>query len=94
MDILKMVKEASAMKSKMNEVDKTLKEKVIEVDLNGVNIKMNAKSEIIDFKLSPDILKQDIETIEKDILKAFQRAIKISHDSMADEAKKLTGGIF
>jgi DNA-binding protein YbaB len=93
MDMFKMMKEAAAMRSRLNEMDKLLKDKIIEVDTRGVKVKMNAKSDILDVKLSPDVLKQDVGRIESDILSALQQAMKKSRDVMADEAKKITGGL-
>ena len=93
MDMFKVMKEAMAMKSKLAEMDKQLKEKIIEVDSNGSKIKINAKSEIQDIKIQPEILKQDPEKAERAILSAVQAATKRSQEVMAEEAKKLTGGM-
>jgi len=93
MDMFKMMKEAMAMKSRLAEMDKQLKEKILEIDSNGVRIKINAKSEILDLKLSPEVLKQEAGKAEKTILNAVQAAVKRSQEVMAEEAKKLTGGM-
>ncbi len=93
MDMFKMMKEAMAMKSRLAEMDKQLKAKIIEVDTNGIKITINAKSEVQDIKLSPDVFKQDIGKAEKAILCAVQAAVKKSQEVMAEEAKKLTGGM-
>ncbi|HBU70464.1 MAG TPA: hypothetical protein DEE98_08820 [Elusimicrobia bacterium] len=93
MDLLKMVKEAAAMKSKLSQMEKTLRDKIITVEHENVSVKMNAKADIIDFKLNPDALKQTQEKLEKNILAALQKAAKQSHEVMAEEAKKITGGM-
>jgi len=93
MDMFKMMKEAMTMKSRLAEMDKLLKEKILEVDSNGIKILINAKCEIQDIKIPPEILKQDAEKAQKAILCALQCAIKKSHEVMAEEAKKLTGGM-
>jgi DNA-binding protein YbaB len=93
MDMFKMIKEAAAMRSKLAEMEKSLKAKIIEVNQNGVTVKVNAKGDVVDFKLSPDVLKDDLGKLEKNILRNFQEAIKKSHDVMAEEAKKITGGM-
>jgi DNA-binding protein YbaB len=93
MDMMKMIKEAAAMRSKLGEMEKTLKGKIVEVDTNGVKIRMNAKSELLEVKLSPDVLQQDVARLEKNIQFAFQSALKQSQDIMAEEAKKITGGL-
>jgi len=93
MDLLKMVKEAAAMKSKLSAMEKTLKEKIIEIDTGSVKVRVNAKADILDIKLNPELLKSQHEKIEKDILSALQQAVKQAHEVMADEAKKMTGGL-
>jgi DNA-binding YbaB/EbfC family protein len=93
MDMFKMVKEAAAMKSRLNEMEKTLKATMIDVDDRGVKVTMNGKAELLDIKLAPEVLQRDREKIEKDILSAVQQAIKKSQEVMAEHAKKMTGGL-
>ncbi|OGS19135.1 MAG: hypothetical protein A2219_04815 [Elusimicrobia bacterium RIFOXYA2_FULL_50_26] len=93
MDMFKMIKEAAAMKSKLGQIDKALREKILEVEHSGVTITINAKSEIIGLKLSPEVLQRPHEKVEKDVLNAIQQATKKSHDAMNEEAKKLTQGM-
>jgi DNA-binding protein YbaB len=93
MDMFKMIKEANAMRSKLSEMEKALKDKIIEVEDNGIKVKVNGKSDILDIKISPETLKRDAAKIEKDILSVIQNAVKKSRDVMAEEAKKITGGM-
>ena len=93
MDMFKMIKEAAAMKSKLSQMEKDLKNRIIDVETKGVKIKINAKVEILEIKLPQEILKQDVERTEKDILAALQQASKKSHEIMMEEAKKITGGM-
>ncbi|OGS35299.1 MAG: hypothetical protein A2293_15745 [Elusimicrobia bacterium RIFOXYB2_FULL_49_7] len=93
MDMFKMIKEAAAMKSKLSQMEKDLKNRIIDVETKGVKIKINAKAEILEIKLPQEILKQDVERTEKDILAALQQASKKSHEIMMEEAKKITGGM-
>jgi hypothetical protein len=93
MDMFKMIKEAAAMKSRLNQMEKLLRARLIEVEVNGVKVKMNGKGELLDFKLSPEAVKQDTAKLEKNILNAVQQGIKKSQEVMAEEAKKITGGL-
>jgi DNA-binding protein YbaB len=93
MDIFKLMKEATAMKSKLTQMEKELKNKIVETDLNGVKIKMNGKMELIELKLSPQLLTENINKIETTIFTAIQQTIKKSQEIMAEETKKITGGI-
>jgi DNA-binding protein YbaB len=82
-----------SMRSKMKEIDKTLKSKIIDVDYKGISIKINAKSEIIDFKFSEDLSQKSAKDVEKYVLSACQEAIKKAQQVMAEESKKLMGGL-
>ncbi|MEA5000694.1 MAG: YbaB/EbfC family nucleoid-associated protein [Endomicrobiaceae bacterium] len=93
MELFKMAKEAMSMKSKLKEMEKVLKSKVIDINYKGILIKMNAKNEVIDLKLPEDITQKSVKDIEKLMLSAFQEAIKKSQDAMAEESKKLMGGM-
>lgn len=93
MELFKMAKEAMSMKSKLKEMEKVLKSKVIDVNYKGIMIKINAKNEIIDLKLPEDIMQKSLKDAEKLILSAFQEAVKKSQDAMAEESKKLMGGM-
>jgi DNA-binding protein YbaB len=93
MDMFKMIKEAAAMKSKLAEMERVLKEKVIEIEESGIKVKINAKSEVLDIKISQEVLKQSAEKIEKDLLRVLQNAAKEAHGLMMQEAKAITGGM-
>ena len=93
MELFKMAKEAMSMRSKLKEMEKALKAKVVDVEYKGVSIKINAKSEVLDLKLPDDILNKSVKDVEKLILSAFQEAISCSQKEMAEESKKMMGGM-
>lgn len=93
MSMFDKIKEVAAMRNMLSEMDKVLRAKVLEVDTHGVKIKINAKSEFLGLEISPELLKQDHEKIEKSVLAAVQQAVKNSQEAMAEEGKKLAGGM-
>ncbi|WP_413853948.1 YbaB/EbfC family nucleoid-associated protein [Candidatus Ruminimicrobium bovinum] len=93
MELFKMAKEAMSMRSKLKEMEKVLKAKVVDVEYKGVKIKINAKSEILDLKLPEDVLSKSVKDVEKLVLSAFQEAISRSQKEMAEESKKMMGGL-
>lgn len=93
MELFKMAKEAMAMKSKLKEMERMLKAKVVEVNYKDILITINAKNEIIDVKLPENITQKPVKDLEKLILSAFQEAIKKSQEVMAEESKKMMGGM-
>jgi len=93
MDMFKMMKEAMAMKSRLAELEKELKAKVVEVEDCGVKVKINGKSEVIELNISDDAYKMGREKLEKAVTAAIVKAVKRSQEMMAEEAKKITGGM-
>lgn len=93
MELFKMAKEAMSMRSKFNEMDKKLKAQILNVEYKGIKIQVNAKNEFLSFEMPEDLLKENKEKIEKTVLTAFSEASKKSQEVMAEEAKKITGGM-
>ncbi|MDR1418534.1 MAG: YbaB/EbfC family nucleoid-associated protein [Endomicrobium sp.] len=93
MELFKMAKEAISMRSKLSEMDKKLKSKIIEIEHKGIKIQVNAKNEFLSLNLPEDLLQEKKEKLEKRILAAFQEAGEKAQKVMAEEAKSLTGGL-
>ena len=93
MELFKMAKEAMSMRSKVKEMEKALKAKVIDVNYKGISISMNAKNEIVSLKLPEDFAGKSVKDMEKLMFSAFEEAIKESQKAMAEESKKLMGGL-
>ncbi|MCA6069704.1 MAG: YbaB/EbfC family nucleoid-associated protein [Endomicrobium sp.] len=93
MELFKAAKEAMAMRSKWNEMDKKLKARVIDVEYKGIKIQVNARNEFLSLNIPEDLLKEKKEKIEENILSAFEVAGKKAQNIMTEEAKKLTGGM-
>jgi DNA-binding protein YbaB len=93
MELFKMAKEAMAMRSKINEMDKKLKAQIIELDYKDIKIRVNAKGEFLSLNIPDCLLKEKKEKIEKLVLAAFEEARRKAGSVMAEEAKKLTGGV-
>ncbi|MBQ4178387.1 MAG: YbaB/EbfC family nucleoid-associated protein [Elusimicrobia bacterium] len=94
MELFKMAKEAMSMRSKVKEMEKALKAKVVDIEYKGIKISMNAKNEIVSLKLPEDFGKNySVKDMEKMMFSAMQEAIKESQKAMAEESKKLMGGM-
>jgi len=91
MELFKMAKEAYSMKSKLGAMEKTLKSKVLDIHHKGVALKVNAKSEFLEIRLSDELLAEKKDKFEKIILEALQQATKKSQEVMAEESKKVMG---
>jgi len=93
MELFKMAKEAMSMRSKVKEIDKALKAKIVDIDYKGVKVSMNAKTEIVSLKLPEDFNQKSVKDMEKIMFSAFQEAVKEAQKVMAEESKKLMGGM-
>lgn len=93
MELFKMAKEAMSMRSKVKEMEKVLKSKVVDIEYKGVKISMNAKNEIVSLKLPEDFNKNSVKDMEKIMFSAIEEAIKEAQKAMAEESKKLMGGM-
>ena len=93
MDMFKMMKEAAAMKSRLETMERTLKAKTAVVEEHGVSVTVNAKSEIVNLAISTDLVAQGAEKIQKTVLSVIQSAQKKAHTMMMEEAKAITGGM-
>lgn len=93
MELFKMAKEAMSMRSKVKEMEKTLKAKIVDIDYKGIKISMNAKNEIVSLSLPEDFNQKSVKDMEKIMFSAIQEAIKEAQKAMAEESKKLMGGM-
>jgi DNA-binding protein YbaB len=91
MDFMKMAKEAMAMRSKLGELDKSMKALIMDIEYKGIKIKVNGKSEILSIELPQEAL-ADKAKLEKDILIAVNDAVKKAQVEMAKQAQSLTKG--
>lgn len=94
MDLFKMLKQAKEMQSQMKKIQEELKGKTVEVNSGGINIIINGKQEILSVKVPPEILQNATgEKLEKILLRGFNDAISQSQALMANEMKKISGGL-
>lgn len=95
MDMKKLMKQAQQMQKVMEEMDEKLKETIIDVSVGGgmVTVKMNGKYDVVDIKISEEILKNEDPNIVVDLLKSAFNEAKNKVDQLnKEEMGKLTGG--
>lgn len=93
-----IVKQAQAMQQQMLQVQEELKEKEVSSSVGGgaVTVKMNGQKEILEIKLSDDIVKEaasDKEMLEDLIVTAVKDAMNKADELAEAEMSKVTGGI-
>ncbi|MBR5817373.1 MAG: YbaB/EbfC family nucleoid-associated protein [Clostridia bacterium] len=91
-----MLKQAQKMQEDMTAKQEELESREYQVAAGGgvVNVKINGKKEILEVKLSPEIVDpDDIETLEDLIVAGVNEAIKKVEAISAEEMQRITGSI-
>jgi len=91
-----MLKQAQQMHAKISKLQEEMAEKTVEATSGGgmVNVVINGKQEILSIRIDPEVVnKEDIEMLQDLIAAAVNEAIRKSQEMMAEEMKKITGGL-
>ena len=72
----KLLREAEKMQRKMQELQKSLETREVDVSSGGgaVQIKITAAGKFLSLKLDPEFLKEDSKLVEETVLSAVQEA--------------------
>ena len=90
------MKQAQKIQAEMARVQEELSRKTVEASSGGgmVTVVANGKQEIISVKIEPDVVTSgDIEMIQDLVLAAVNEALKKSQEMIAEEMRKITGGL-
>ena len=91
----KMIKKAQQMKIKMNEVQ----QKLTELDITGiagdglVKVVMNGKQKLVDIKIDPSLLNEDVDMLEDLILTAINQGGVKSQELAEKHMQEVTGNL-
>ncbi len=84
------------MHSKITQLQDEMAAKTVEASSGGgmVNVAMNGKQEVLSIRIDPEVVnKEDIEMLQDLLAAAVNEAIRKSQEMMAEEMKKITGGL-
>jgi DNA-binding YbaB/EbfC family protein len=91
-----ILKQAQQMHAKISQLQEEMAGKTVETSSGGgmVNIVMNGKQEVLSVRIDPEVInKEDAEMLQDLIAAAVNEAIRKSQEMMAEEMKKITGGL-
>ena len=91
-----ILKQAQQMHSKITQLQEEMAAKTVEASSGGgmVNVAMNGKQEVLSIRIDPEVVnKEDIEMLQDLLAAAVNEAIRKSQEMMAEEMKKITGGL-
>jgi len=91
-----ILKQAQQMHARISELQEEMAKKTVETSSGGgmVNIVMNGKQEVLSVRIDPEVVnRDDVEMLQDLIAAAVNEAIRKSQEMMAEEMKKITGGL-
>lgn len=92
----KMLKQAQKIQQEMAKLQEELKEKTVEASAGGgvVEVTVNGKQELLAIKIKPEVVDpDDIEMLQDLILAAVNEGLRKSREMVAEEMRKITGGL-
>ena len=93
-DMLNLLRQAQAMKQKMNDFQKELESQsfVGNAGKGTVTITLNGKHDVLDIKISPEAT-TDVEKLQELLKEAINAAGHQVNDKLKSEVGKITGGL-
>ena len=91
-----ILKQAQEMHSKISRLQEEMAGKTVEASSGGgmVNVVMNGKQEVLSIRIDPEVVnREDVDMLQDLIGAAVNEAIRKSQEMMAEEMKKITGGL-
>lgn len=89
-------KQAQKLQKQMEEVQRNLKERVVEGSAGGgmVTAQVNGQKELVAIKIDKEVVDpDDVEMLEDLVLAAVTQAMKKAQEIHDEEMKKMTGGL-
>ncbi len=91
-----LVRQAQQLQAKMQKVQEEMATRTVEASSGGgmVTAVSNGKQELISIRLEKEVVNpEDVEMLQDLIVAAVNSALKKAQEMVAEEMKKLTGGI-
>jgi nucleoid-associated protein EbfC len=91
-----LIRQAQQLQGKMMKVQEEMAGRTVEAAAGGgmVVAVANGKQELVSIKIEKEVVNpEDVEMLQDLVVAAVNAALKNAQDMMAEEMKKLTGGI-
>lgn len=90
-----LMKEAQKMQQRMQEAQQQLTELVVTGESGGgmISIKMNGRHDVIEVKVKPTLLDEDVEMLEDLIAAAINDAVRKIEKASKEKISQLTAGL-
>lgn len=91
-----MLKQAQKIQAQLAKIQEEMAEKTIEASSGGgmVTVEVNGKQEVISLKIEREVIDpDDVDMLQDLVLTAVNEGMRKSQEMVAEEMKKLTGGL-
>jgi DNA-binding YbaB/EbfC family protein len=91
-----IMKQAQKMQAQIAKVQEELADKTVEASAGGgmVTVVVNGKQEVLSIKIEPEVIDpQDTEMLQDLVVAAVNEGLRKSQEMVAEEMKKITGGL-
>lgn len=90
-----LMKEAQKMQQRMQEAQKQLSELVVTGEAGGgmVTVKMNGRHDVVEVKIKPTLLDDDVEMLEDLVAAALNDAVRKIEKVSKEKITQLTAGL-
>ncbi len=96
MDLNSLMAQAKKMQKQIAQAQEEASKEVVEISVGGgmVSVKANGAGEVVDIKISKEIIDpDDVDTLEDLILSGINEALRKSKSAMEEKISALTGGL-
>ena len=90
-----LMKEAQKMQQRMQEAQEQLSRLIVEGESGGgmVKVKMNGRHDVVELKINPTLMEEDVEMIEDLTAAAFNDAVRKVEKASKEKISQLTSGL-
>ena len=91
----KLMKQAQKMQEKMLQMQEDLASKTVDASAGGgmVTVTASGKQEIVEVKIDPEVLSDDVEMIEDMVVAATNQALQKAAEVSQEKMSAVTGGL-
>jgi DNA-binding YbaB/EbfC family protein len=91
-----IMKQAQELQERLGQIQEQAGARTVEATAGGgmVTVVVSGRLEIVALRIDPEVLKSgDIEMVQDLVIAAVNQGIRAAQEMMADEMKKVTGGL-
>jgi DNA-binding YbaB/EbfC family protein len=94
-DIGNIMKQAQQLQERLAQVQDDVARRTVEAAAGGgmVKVKVNGKHELLEIRIDPAVLKEDVELVQDLVLAAVNEGLRAAQRMVAEEMTKVTGGL-